>query len=64
MSTPTLQPQVSADVTQRRLPDEPRRPRRRHRRSRLPYALIAPALVVMVLVHVLPAIGGLVISFK
>src|SRR5215218_2632282 len=64
MSTPTLQPEVSADVTQRRLPREPRRPRRRHRGTRLPYALIAPAVVVMLFVHVLPAIGGFVLSLK
>jgi multiple sugar transport system permease protein len=64
MSTPTLQPQVSADVTQVNVPLEPRRPKRRRRPNRLPYALIAPAVVVMVFVHVLPAIGGIVLSFK
>ncbi len=64
MSTPTLQPQVSADVTQVNVPLRPAPRRRRRRGSRLPYALIAPALVVMIFVHVLPAIGGLVLSFK
>jgi multiple sugar transport system permease protein len=64
MSTPTLHPEVSADVTQRRLPREPHRPRRRRRANRLPYWLIAPALVFMLLVHVLPAIGGFVLSLK
>jgi len=64
MSTPTLQPQVSAEASQRRLPRQPRRPGRRRRRSRLPYALIAPALVFMLLVHVLPAFGGFVLSLK
>ena len=64
MSTPTLHPDVRADVTTSNGSVRPPSPRRRPRPNRLPYALIAPALVVMVLVHVLPAIGGLVISFK
>ncbi len=64
MSTPTLQPQVSADVTQVNVPRPPARPKRRRRPNRLPYALIAPAVVVMVFVHVLPAIGGIALSFK
>jgi len=63
MSTPTLQPKVSADVSQRPLPREPRRPRRR-RSSRLPYWLIAPALLFMLVVHVLPTFGGFVLSLK
>jgi multiple sugar transport system permease protein len=64
MSTPTLQPQVSADVTQVNVPHGPPRSKRRRRPNRLPYALVAPAVVVMVFVHVLPAIGGVVLSFK
>ena len=64
MSTPTLQPQVSADVTRVYVPAGPPPQRRRRRRNRLPYWLIAPALVVMVLIHVLPAAGGVVLSFK
>ena len=64
MSTPTLQPEVRADVTTTNRPARPPSHRRRGRPNRLPYALIAPALVVMVLIHVLPAIGGLVLSFK
>jgi multiple sugar transport system permease protein len=64
MSTPTLQPQVDAEVTQTSTPLTPRRRGRGARRTRLPYWLIAPALVLMILVHVLPAIGGLVLSFK
>jgi multiple sugar transport system permease protein len=66
MSTPTLQPEVRAEVTRVEGPrrSAPRRRRRRRRRNRLPYALIAPALVFMVLVHVLPAAGGIVLSFK
>jgi multiple sugar transport system permease protein len=64
MSTPTLQPDVRADVTTSNGPTRRPSPKRRARPHRLPYALIAPALVVMVLVHVLPAIGGVVISFK
>src|SRR5215470_12394320 len=39
-----------------------RRPR--WRRHRLAYGLILPALIFMVLVHILPMIGGLVLSFK
>jgi multiple sugar transport system permease protein len=34
------------------------------RRHRLAYGLIAPALTFMVLVHVLPSIAGVVLSFK
>ncbi|HEX6620279.1 MAG TPA: hypothetical protein VF024_11500, partial [Solirubrobacteraceae bacterium] len=64
MSTPTLHPEVQADVTTSSRPARPPSPRRRGRPNRLPYALIAPALVVMVLIHVLPAIGGVVLSFK
>jgi multiple sugar transport system permease protein len=64
MSTPTLQPQVDAEVTQTSAPLTPRRRGRGAQRTRLPYWLIAPALVLMILVHALPAIGGLVLSFK
>jgi multiple sugar transport system permease protein len=64
MSTPTLQPQVSADVTKVDVPLGPAPKRRRRRRNPLPYWLILPALVFMVLVHVLPTIGGVVLSFK
>jgi multiple sugar transport system permease protein len=64
MSTPTLQPQVSADVSRVDVPLGLAPEKRRGRRNRLPFWLIAPALVVMVLVHVLPAIGGIVLSFK
>jgi multiple sugar transport system permease protein len=64
MSTPTLQPDVRTDVTTTNGPARSPRPKRGPRPNRLPFWLIAPALTVMVLVHVLPAIGGLVISFK
>src|SRR4029450_5633419 len=64
MSTPTLQPEGRADVTQASVPPRPPSAKRRPRRNRLPYALIAPALVVMVFIHLLPAFGGLVLSFK
>jgi multiple sugar transport system permease protein len=64
MSTPTLQPQVSADVTRVDVPAGPPTKRRRRRRNPLPYWLIAPALVFMLLIHVLPAAGGVVLSFK
>jgi multiple sugar transport system permease protein len=49
-------------------PAEPRlRPPRRLpklERTRLPYLLIAPAVVFMVLIHIVPMLGGLVLSFK
>jgi multiple sugar transport system permease protein len=64
MSTPTLQPAIDAEVTSTRAPLRPRRRNGRARRNRLPYWLIAPALILMVFVHVLPAIGGLVLSLK
>jgi multiple sugar transport system permease protein len=51
-------------VTQTSTPLTPRRRGRGARNTRLPYWLIAPALVLMILVHALPAIGGLVLSFK
>ena len=65
MTTPSLEPEV-------RVPEPPpvirpaaARPRRRRpSRNRLAYWLIAPALAVMLLVHVLPALGGVAISFK
>jgi multiple sugar transport system permease protein len=44
------------------------RPRRRRRlrpsRTRVAYAMIAPAVVFMVLVHLLPTAGGLLLSLK
>ena len=64
MSTPTLQPEVRADVTTTNEPARSPGPSAAHGPAGCPTALIAPALVVMVLVHVLPAIGGLVLSFK
>ena len=62
MSTPTLQPDVRTDVTTTNGPARSPSPKRGPRPNRLPFWLIAPALTVMVLVHVLPAIGGLVIA--
>jgi multiple sugar transport system permease protein len=41
-----------------------RTPRVRWRRNRLAYALIAPAVLFMVLVHLLPMLGGFYLSFK
>ena len=47
-------------------PREPAKPRRfaRWRRDRFAYALIAPAVLVMVLIHLLPTAGGVVLAFK
>jgi multiple sugar transport system permease protein len=50
---------VAATVRPRRRRLDPRR-----RRNAFAYALIAPALTFMVLVHVLPMLGGFVLSFK
>ncbi len=45
--------------------DPPRRRRRlRYRRNRLAYGLIAPAVALMLVVHLLPMVGGLTLSFK
>jgi multiple sugar transport system permease protein len=62
-TTPTL-PEIRVEVTTEDLPAAPRRRRRPWRRHRIAYALVAPAVVFMVLVHQLPAIGGFVLSFK
>jgi multiple sugar transport system permease protein len=45
---------------------EPVKPRRfsRWRRDRFAYALIAPAVVFMILIHLLPTAGGVVLSLK
>jgi multiple sugar transport system permease protein len=74
MSTPTLKPrvlrdEVRADVVHAGGPPRSWRPRlRRGRgtvsRNRLAYRLILPALLFMLVVHVLPMLGGFVISFK
>jgi multiple sugar transport system permease protein len=65
--TVTAEPTEPADVQE--APGEKRRPRRprvvpKLERTRLPYALIAPAVVFMVLIHILPMIGGWVLSLK
>jgi multiple sugar transport system permease protein len=62
----TLQPPSEADSA-RVLPSRAGRPRRRRRRASgrgFAYALIAPAVAFMVLVHLLPTAGGVVLSFK
>jgi multiple sugar transport system permease protein len=61
----TPAPPVGGASRGRRRPSLPRRPRRfAWRRHRLAYGLIAPALVFMVLVHILPMVGGFILSFK
>jgi multiple sugar transport system permease protein len=46
-------------------PGEARPPRRRRRRRNgFVYALIAPAVAFMVVVHLLPTVGGFLLSFK
>src|SRR5919199_4491780 len=71
MSTPTISDiEVGVAITDRPDPAPARlrgrrgRRRRTWRTSRFAYALVAPAVVFMVLVHLLPAIGGFVLSFK
>jgi multiple sugar transport system permease protein len=56
--------------TSRRLPDDepgkaapPRRRRRRLRPHRFAYAMLAPALAFMLVVHVIPTLGGVYLSF-
>jgi multiple sugar transport system permease protein len=74
MSTPTLT-DIDVDVTVTDRPDpapapagmrrrRSRRPRRTWRSNRFAYALVAPAVCFMVLVHILPAAGGILLSFK
>jgi multiple sugar transport system permease protein len=61
----TLEPAPEATRLRDSLPR--RRPPRRsasRSRTRLAYWLIAPAITFMVLVHLLPTIGGFVLSFK
>jgi multiple sugar transport system permease protein len=56
---------LTAPEAPRLSPGEARPPRRRsHRRQRFAYALIAPAVAFMVVVHLLPAAGGFLLSFK
>ena len=76
MSAPTLtdttptsrsptQPDAGARAGRRCARRRRRRTRRRTwRTSRFAYALVAPAVFFMVLVHLLPTAGGLVLSFK
>jgi multiple sugar transport system permease protein len=65
MSTPTIsRPDTRARIIARDPEPPHRRRRRRPSRHRLAYGLIAPALAVMVLVHLLPTAGGLLLSLK
>jgi multiple sugar transport system permease protein len=60
----TIEPEATRP---RVLSSRGRAPRRRsasRSRTRLAYWLVAPALVFMVLVHLLPTLGGFVLSFK
>jgi multiple sugar transport system permease protein len=65
----TLKPPPEAGPA-RELPSRGGRPRRGRKRSaersrtRFAYWLIAPAVVFMVLVHLLPTVGGFILSFK
>src|SRR5262245_60288900 len=68
MSTDTLKP-PSAEVTTAPALGAPVRPsrrwrRRRPRRNALAYRLILPAALFMIVVHLLPTLGGVAISFK
>jgi multiple sugar transport system permease protein len=61
----TLKPPPEADSA-RVLPSRAGRPRRSAERSRrrFAYALIAPAVAFMVLIHLIPTAGGVLLSFK
>lgn len=61
MAQTTLQPPPEASSA-RVLPSRAGRPRRR--RNWFVYGLIAPAVTFMVLVHLIPTAGGVVLSFK
>jgi multiple sugar transport system permease protein len=62
---PTLAPQPEAARIPERDAPPPRRRRSAARsRTRFAYWLIAPAAVFMVLVHLIPAAGGFLLSFK
>jgi multiple sugar transport system permease protein len=56
-----MEPKTTAQVTSVVRRPRPRRPYSRHR---VAYAMIAPAVAVMVLIHLLPTAGGLFLSFK
>jgi multiple sugar transport system permease protein len=66
----TLEPPPEAGSAREKLPSRAGRPRRGRKRSaqrsrtRFAYWLIAPAVVFMVLVHLLPTVGGFILSFK
>jgi multiple sugar transport system permease protein len=68
MTTPSLEPDVQVSgpppalepVAGRRGPGR----RWRAQRHRLAYRFIAPALVFMLVIHVLPTLGGVALSFK
>ena len=65
MSSPPLTPPLPAEPVAPP-PTRARRrgPARRRRANRFAYALIAPAAVFMLLVHIVPMLGGVVLSFK
>src|SRR5215210_7247313 len=65
MSTPTTTPpSLDPPATARVVRVEQRRRRRPHSRDRVAYAMIAPAVAFMVLVHLLPTAGGVFLSFE
>jgi multiple sugar transport system permease protein len=65
-SLDTTRPPAPPHVPGQPASPEPVKPRRRHRwrRDRFAYALIAPAVVFMILIHLLPTAGGVVLSLK
>jgi len=69
--TPPIHPMSSTPLTVEVADERPEHARRRRRpfagglsKRRLPFALIAPALLFMVLVHVVPTAAGVALSFK
>ena len=64
MSSPSLTPPLPAEPAAPPPARARKRGPARRRRHRFAYALIAPAAVFMVLVHLVPMAGGVVLSFK
>ena len=63
MAQTTLQPPPETRSA-RALPSRAGRPRRRRRPNWFAWGLVAPAITFMLVIHLLPTVGGVVLSFK